>query len=188
MIVIILLIFCQLSFAIHLEPVKVFPVITNEIKFIANTNSGHDAIITTINHQIANTDFSELNNGFLQTVVKDISLAIGMPNTIVHHLRWETIISSNMGTMKVYSVTAHIDNFNINLISKYVKLEQQIPDQFETREHCARTGSRRYGIAGPRSRECYYYQIKRDLHPDEIELINQNLLNKINDAKILVSH
>ena len=78
----------------------------------------------------------------------------------------------------MYSISANIEKETVFFSGNSLKIEQQIPILYETKEVCARTGRRRFVIAGPRSKECYIQQIPRGLNEQEIAEVKQSLINK----------
>ena len=182
---VIILLFSTLIYTLNLDPVTISPVIVNEINFkVEDCNS--DVIITMILQKLS-SDFNELSRDFvLRSVAKDISLAIGIPNNQLHHMRWELMIDSNFGILKIFSIDADINIFDVKMIGKYTKLQQYIPTQYETIEKCSHSGNRRYGLFGPRGRECYTHTVSRALSPNEISQVNQNLLSRVSDVKLLM--
>jgi hypothetical protein len=182
MFVIGLLLYCVSINALSLEPVKMSPVVEQEFSFNVQHNNVNTGSIMQV---IGGASLCEVGDNFLETISREIVLMIGSDASI-RHMRWDTTITLTMGTLKVYSITANIDGLNVHIVAKHVKVEQPIPELYETKEHCERTGPRRYGIAGSRSWECNNYQVGRGLAPDEISEVNQALISKVVEAKLLV--
>lgn len=171
----------QIPEQLKLEPITISPIEKFEYQFTYQSND-----ITNIFSQIPiGFDIYNNDNNYLQIISKEIILAIRM-TTEVRHMKWDLTIKTNLGTLNVYSINAYINNLNIKLDLKHVKIVQNIPDRFETKYHCAKTGSRSFIIAGPRETECYAYQAKRELNVDEINKINQILLSNVPHAMLLI--
>jgi hypothetical protein len=121
---------------------------------------------------------SDIDNLNLNQIIKEIYLSYGSVKTI----KWEFNINNNQGILKVFSLNALITDNNIHLTGGSIILEQKIPYIAKQEQQCARTGERRYGVAGPRSLECNYYDIARALNGDELLSINQALMAKLPEA------
>ena len=117
---------------------------------------------------------------------KEISLQIDLPDTQIRHLKWKVSITPILGTLKLYSITAEITNSDVLITGKYMQINQQIPSVFNVEKVCEKTGSRKYGIVGPRKKVCYDHQVPRGLTNDEINLVAQNLRFKISEAQKLL--
>lgn len=172
----------QSCIAFHLAPVRIEYAEPVNIRFRGMEHDENGMMIE-LRKQSLHTSIEGLEDQYLQTISREINLALGMTNTI-HHLRWEVTITPNMGVMRVFNITADIDGLDVHIIGRHAKLIQDIPDQYDVVGQCVRTGSRPYGFAGPREKECSYHHIKRELHPHEIEIINQNLMLAVEQLRL----
>jgi hypothetical protein len=161
--------------ALNLDPVKISEVIGQEFNFDAQKMETSE-IVSVIQQNFESHELKEINSNMIKTMGQEIFLTLGMIETQIHHLNWELTITPHVGTLKIYRITAEIEGTKIKIIGKYIQLEQDIPSMFDTKEHCERSGRRKYGIAGPRKMKCHTYQVPRGLNQQEIDLVTSNLI------------
>lgn len=159
-----------------IQPVKISEV--DRTEFDINLQQKNDI------YRMMKDRLGEIDDNTIKSISQEI--LIGLANTKIQHFKWDLTIQSTIGILKIIKITADIGSTSIHINSKSVRLEQNIPERFETKEICSRSGSRRYVIAGPRERECSYYQVKRDLTQNEINDITNNLLSKAEEAQRLL--
>jgi hypothetical protein len=162
------------SDAFTLGPVKIHPPIKQNYYFMVSTQTKPEQIAVTLEKN----GFDALNGDHLNQISREITLSIGI-STTVQSMRWEFEIVGNIGTLNVVKINAEITESKVHITGGVIRLEQQIPIMYKTEERCARTGPRRYGVAGPRSLECDYHNIPRGLTGDEITKVNEALTSKV---------
>lgn len=179
-----LIVFIWLLLEINATEVRVSPITENEIHFHLQSNLiiDQDTIVSEIkNSKIGNN----LGCDVIDTIANEISLVIGMNDIGIQHMRWEFEHTSKLGTLVVYRIEAQVNHYEVNIKSKSLRLEQDIPTFYDVTRQCARTGGRRYGLFGPRSMQCYDYHIVRNPNAEEIAKINQNLMDKLSSTKMI---
>lgn len=165
-----------------LPSIQVSPIVHNNINFDIVPDVTSDTIVALINQKKQGTEISEINDqNFLQTIGKEITFAIGLNNADLYHLRWTLHIQPSVGVLKAFSINVKINKMNVNMFVNSISLTQQIPKTYDTRQHCARTGNRRYGLVGPRSMECNTYFVEHDLTSDEISRVQRRLTDKMHE-------
>lgn len=176
-----LLIACVLLITIYqvnANEVRIYPITENEIHL-------HFQSKDTVASEIKSSKIGDISNDILDTIVNEISLVVGMNDVGIQHMRWEFEHTSKLGTLIIYKFEAQVNQYEVNIKSKILKLEQDIPTYYDVVHHCAKTGERRYGLFGPRSTECYDYYVERNPNAEEIAKINQKLLDKLSNTKML---
>ncbi|XWV26723.1 hypothetical protein QJ857_gp0332 [Tupanvirus soda lake] len=178
----------------HLEPVKMSNIHFDNFVLNIKKTIIADDISLLISNNIKNTKIHGITNDFINTISKEIFFAIDVTDTKVTHKKWIFNITPSQGTMHIYSIEATIGKQNvISGIQKVVfniksiRLEQTIPAVYDVREHCASTGSRRYGFCGPRSRKCNTYHVPRGLNNNEIAQVTTALMAKAEEAKKMLA-
>ena len=176
--------------AMSLESVVVSPVVNFESYFVVPTHDGNCAglIVNNINNNLVSSQFADLPQDFINKISNEISLAIGLPDTNIHHMRWELSITPQVGSLKIFSVNAQINGNNVHVNGRMLNLVQPIPPFYEPKQVCARSGSRRFGIAGPRAMECYIHNVARGINQNEINHITNVLINKANEVKGTIAY
>jgi|LakMenEpi03Aug12_release.lakeMendotaPanAssembly.Ray.scaffolds.fasta_scaffold99465_1 hypothetical protein len=91
--------------------------------------------------------------------------------------KWTLQIDRDNGVLEVFVLIAHVGSDSIKFSGGRGIITQPIPPVFDTKQVCARTGNRKYGIAGPRTEECHTITIGRGLNSYEIDLVQKNLMN-----------
>ena len=143
-------------------------------------------IITVTIH--GNNELADMDQNFIKIVSSEIWLTLGIEKTSIHHLSWEFKIAPRLGMLKVVAFVADINDNKISIKSGSIRIEQEIPVLYEVKQSCARTGSRRYGVAGPRAMECNPYSVVRGLYDSEVALVTKSLYSRVGDAlKVLNS-
>ncbi|AKI80533.1 hypothetical protein QJ850_gp166 [Acanthamoeba polyphaga mimivirus] len=165
---------------LQLEPVKFVNQKSGLIEIESN-NLDLQSLTTAIKNRLIAKSV-KLNDKFINSVSNEIYLALGATNTNVQRMTWKVNIASNVGTMDVFYIEATISEKSVVINFRTIQIIQPIPQLYNVVEKCERTGSRRYGIAGPRARECHYHNIPRSLNTDELILVTKTLESKVQEA------
>lgn len=190
LIVCFLVIFCNSVQALSLEPVNINTPQLHRFVIAPSFAIGTptDVMVQRVYNDIQKNEFMKttMSPDQLKQMANEISLSLGI-NCIVRQLRWDFTITPSVGILNVIGVHADINGFNVDIKVGAVRLEQKIPALYETKQQCSRTGPRRYGIAGPRSLECYNYNVQRGLNDGEIKEVLSALNSKVSNAQALIS-
>jgi hypothetical protein len=92
-------------------------------------------------------------------------------------MQWTFTITKNLGKLSFINIFAKSDNGKIYVSGSEKEYSTTIPKLTEKKTTCARTGNRKFGVAGPRSMECNDVIVERGITLDEIEEV-QNFLIK----------
>jgi hypothetical protein len=135
--------------------------------------------------QEALIDQSQVNKTqTVEEISQYILFALDLKQATIIQMQWNFKVTLNLGTMSQCYVNATIIDSNVTIISKSVTAEQQIPAFYTTETTCAQTGRRRYGFGGPRKLECNTHNIQRGINANEIELVKNRLIQKLDEVKI----
>lgn len=114
------------------------------------------------------------------TIAQEIYLtqeSLSGDHTAAHVVKdWKLTVAIGQSELKVMELRANISKNSVKLQGGVAAITQAVPKLYDRHEHCARTGNRKYGIAGPRTRECSVSYPERGLRQNEIDLI-RNVLN-----------
>lgn len=159
---------------------QVLPV-TNQI--ITFQIQDHETNVRTLDIvQAKLSEFKQISQ--FDAITKYITLVSSMNYSTIIQKEWAFKITINQGTMMQQSIMAKIINKNITVTIKSATAIQQIPTFFETKTVCARTGRRKYGIAGPRKKVCNDHSVPRGLTMDEILFVKNRLIRKLDEVQI----
>jgi hypothetical protein len=169
------------------KPFELEPVIVHPVKNYNFSIKSQETSVVDIMINIKNS-FTEIDQNELYKISTEIMLACETGiTTNVRSLRWEFTINDNQGILLVISVNALISRNYVDITGGVIKLEQRLPAMYRTEEKCAKTGSRKYGIVGPRKNECNYHNIRRALNGDELIKVNQALTSQLVQAMMLLN-
>lgn len=171
--------------AFQLQPAVIQQISVQSFSFPIDDNVAKEVIANAIRNGIS-TKQIVIPEDMIVNIINEIYLSIGVIDSQVKHMSWNYHLSQRIGNLDVYFVTASIGKMQIDLEFKIANIIQHIPAVHDRREHCARTGSRRYGFAGPRSRECHTYWVERGINQHESELVYQNLVSKVPEVLALM--
>jgi hypothetical protein len=90
--------------------------------------------------------------------------------------QWTFTITKNLGKLSIININAKIDDGEISIGGTEKEYSTNIPKLTKQEVVCARTGSRRYGFAGPRSMECHTVIVERGITSDEIDEVRNILI------------
>src|SRR5580700_2983583 len=131
---------------LQLAPVQVGPVAKYNFAFnIADQRNDP----TTLMRSFANNKL-HVPSGDLDKIAKDIILSMGIEGSQTRHMKWSFHVTNTVGTLSIYEIHALISASQVHVTGASATMTQQIPALYDVREQCARTGKRKYGIAGPR--------------------------------------
>jgi hypothetical protein len=170
---------CSSAHGFLTEAVTVSPVFQREWKF----NYGSLNVILS---EIYGILYNGVSLNEILIIRDEIELAVDY-DTEVNHLIWKFTVNGRLGVLKLTQFKAIVDDFNITISVKQILLEQQIPDMFTTEKNCDRTGTRKYLVMGKRKEECRDITVKRSLTADEIKQVNDRLMAKLTDVKLIDS-
>lgn len=179
-IILTIIIFVGTINGLQLEPVKFVNQKSGSIE-IESSNLDLQSLIIAVKNGLISRSVN-LNDNFINSVSNEIYLALCVTNTNVQRMTWQVNIASNVGTMDVFYIEATIDEKSVMINFRTIQITQPIPQLYDVVEKCERTGSRRYGIAGPRSKECHYHNVPRSLNTDELALVTKTLESKVQEA------
>ncbi len=166
-------------------PVTVHPIISKTITFTMYNYTNNDTSLAFIKSKIQEVGITEFNE--IQTI-NEISnyilFALDLNQSSILQMRWNFKITQSLGVMTQCYILATIFNKNVTIVGNSATAEQQIPTFYTTKEVCSRTGSRKYGLVGPRNLECSYVQVPRGITADEIETVKNRLIQKLDETKI----
>ncbi|AYV76183.1 MAG: hypothetical protein Terrestrivirus5_5 [Terrestrivirus sp.] len=166
-----------------LDPVIVHPVKKYNFTF----NRKPEIISTDISLTIRQNGFDEISDIQMEQISTEIMLAwVTGINTNVKTIRWDFTVNNDQGFLHVVAINAAISNNQVKMTGGSITLEQKLPAMYNTEQKCARTGDRKYGVAGPRKNECQNHDVKRSLNPDELLQVNNALTSKLVQAMMLL--
>ncbi|QTF49739.1 hypothetical protein qu_848 [Acanthamoeba polyphaga mimivirus] len=175
-----IIIFTRTINGLQLEPVKFVNQKSGLIE-IASNNLNLQSLTTSVKNGLIAKSV-DLKDNFINSVSNEIYLALGVTNTNVQRMTWQVNIASNVGTMDVFYIEATIGEKFVVINFRTIQITQPMPQLYDVVEKCERTGSRRYGIAGPRARECRYHNVPRSLNTNELTLVTKTLESKVQEA------
>jgi hypothetical protein len=185
-----LLAICTVN-SFQLVPATIEKAASVTISFdVANNVVSANVIMSSITQKIKGTELQEAGHLF-DGIAKEISLSLIADNQI-GRLKWERSITVNLGILKVLNIAATIKqtqypNLSVTITTKIALIRQPIPAVYNSEVRCARTGSRKYLIAGPRDRECNTIYVPRGLNQGEIDIVNNALNARLPDAQRMLS-
>lgn len=109
-----------------------------------------------------------------ENILNEVSLMA--KNADYKTVTWTMNINRNSATMEAFAIVVKISSTKTDFSGGRVIIEQPVPRVTKQERVCAKTGSRRYGICGPRREECNTVTVDRGLYEDEIEQIKKNLI------------
>jgi hypothetical protein len=171
---------------LHLEPVEISQVFSYDFTFDINEKADMDFIREKFRTNLNEIKQTDINDDHLKTLYHEIFLSIGIDNTEVRHLKLQLNITQKLGILAIYNIEATINRIAVAIKMKTITLEQIIPQVYDTKIQCHKTGSRRFVIAGPRKEECYVHDVIRNLNSMEIGQVTAALMAKKLDAIKLV--
>jgi hypothetical protein len=170
------------------KPFSLDPVIVHPVKKYNFTfNKKSEIISTDISATIRQNGLDEISEMQVQQISTEIMLAwITGINTNVKTIRWDFTVNNDKGILHVVGINAAISNNQVQITGGSVTLEQKLPAMYNSEQKCARTGERKYGIAGPRKNECQNHDVQRSLNNDELLQVNNALTSKLVQAMMLL--
>ena len=137
--------------------------------------------------QVLNNNQYSLQQNMMTQISREIAVLADSEATFRHNT-WTFRISQNYATLDYIMVNVDInENRQAHITGGIVRLTQNVPQQYDAVQHCARTGGRRYGIFGPRDMECSWHHVARGLHQDEINHVIAHLNNHMPAAQKLLA-
>jgi hypothetical protein len=137
--------------------------------------------------QVINNAQYSLQQNMMNQISKEIEVMADSESKFVHNT-WSFKISHNYATLDYILVIVDInDNRQARITGGVVRLSQHVPQQYNSEQRCARTGSRRYGFCGPRDMECHWHQVARGLHEHEINEVVTQLNNHLPAAQKMLA-
>jgi hypothetical protein len=145
-----------------------------------------------------NNNIATVPHNFLNTMAKEIMLIAynnDMTDISIQHKTWQFTIRNDIGMIQVFSINALITNHEnsqehnlkqVHITGYLASISVSIPKVYEQKQVCARTGRRRYGVAGPRANVCHTHNVERGLHNNEIDLIYSTLISGYDKAQVLL--
>jgi len=104
------------------------------------------------------------------------------------HNTWTFQINQNYATLDYILINVDMNGQRqAHITGGIVRLSQNVPQQHDRQEKCARTGGRRYGLFGPRDMECSWHHVARGLHQHEINEVIAHLNNHVPAAQKLIA-
>nr|WBF71191.1 hypothetical protein [Megavirus caiporensis] len=170
----------------QLKPVIVSAKNNGIINIEINPNINLEKMQSLISQNFkSNIYLNSITTDFINTISNEIYLAMGIDGVVVNHLKWNFNIIQSHGFLYMYSIKAHITNNEINISYQTIKLTQEIPVVYDSVQKCAKTGARRYVVAGPRDLECHTHYVPRGLNQNELNIISNNLMAAANNIKLI---
>lgn len=136
--------------------------------------------------QTLNDHRYSLQESMLKQIAKEIEVLADSESKFVHNT-WTFTISNNFASLDY--ILVHIDineSRQAHVTGGIVRLSQHVPQQYNVEQKCARTGSRIYGICGPRHLECHNHHVPRGLHQHEINQVISHLNSHSSTAQKLL--
>lgn len=172
--------------AINLGPVDVQTNPTQKI--ILLDSDVKTSLINRFNLLKTNNELvaSALSDSHYQQIINQIAISSNVDGGISRSLQWQFEITGNHGNLRIIAIEAFIRYGLVTLYIDATQLSVLIPTQYDNIRHCARTGNRKYGLAGPRTNVCNDNYVARGLYPDEIQQVSDHLIKSIpKRAKII---
>lgn len=126
-----------------------------------------------------NNDVAVLNDEKFTSLVDLVSESLDLNGAKVKSIRWKCEITRSLGSLKVLNVIANIYESNIIFDINGATITVDIPIQHSCSLQCARTGNRKFGFVGRRSRECHNHCVERGLTHEETNQVLNVLLEKV---------
>jgi hypothetical protein len=136
--------------------------------------------------QVLNNNQYSLQQNMMTQISKEIAVLADSEATFRHNT-WTFQISQNYATLDYIMINVDInEKRDAHITGGIVRLTQNVPQQYDIVQHCARTGGRRYGLFGPRDMECSWHHVARGLHQHEINHVIAHLNSHMPAAQKLI--
>jgi hypothetical protein len=101
--------------------------------------------------------------------------------------QWTFTITKNLGKLSIVNINAEINNGEISIGGTEKEYSTTIPKLTKQEEVCARTGSRKYVIGGPRRMKCHTVIVERGITSEEMDEVRNILIEHASKDNNLIA-
>jgi hypothetical protein len=111
-----------------------------------------------------------------------ISQSLDLNGTQFKSLRWKCVITKSFGQLDIVTLVAKIFEESVGFVVDSASIYQPYHTPQECKTSCARSGKRKFGVAGPRKKKCHTHCESRGLTGQEITFVQNELLKSVPDV------
>jgi len=170
------------SFSFHLSPPSASVIKRFNSKF---DTWGHNMMSQL---QVLNDNQYSLQQSMLEQIAKEIDVLADSEAKFVHNT-WSFKITPNYASLDYVLVVVDInESRQVHITGGVVRLNQDVPQQYNIERRCHKVGMRRFLFCGPRDEEvCNNHHVARGLHQHEINHVISHLNSHIPTAQKMLS-